>query len=744
MAQIDEPGYTPHGMSGARLEEWKRQEEEKQEARRAAAHQEPKPAAAAPVTPPPQPRPEAQPVPAFELPQLPVQEEDGGTTEIAAALQDDTLGWLQGLAADQGVELPTNIDLSSLGAQIEPINIDLAPIEATPADPLNWLESLAEQETPGIPALEELAKVSAPAEPPVLETSQSAQIADPLETGANPLEWLETLARRQGAAAEELTTGASLDIPLPEGVTDNAPGYTDYSFESPADLPAAVTAEEPAPEGEALPELDDPEAWLDKLASGRAYAEEVSSEREPEPVETPGEDIIAALNKGEDISAEAMQAWMEKQFDRAEEIGDVEEEVDLEAPPVKAEIPDWLLEQMGNPPPAVAETPAPPVPASPAPTPAPADESLRDLESLFSQAQPSAAPDLESLFNQGGPLLEQEAEPEEAEEEEEAAAPVAADLPDWLKEGLAEDEEGIFASEEEPGAAEVSAVALVDEKTITEELAIDTNDPWVEAFELERTQGMADINTVPDWYAQRLGEAPSAPAAQPAAPEPEPAAPAAALAESNLPAETELSQGEPEPLPDWLSQPVAAAATDWLNEVVPVAPAASGEMPDWLKDTTVGEHTSAAFSEELPDWLKEAEATPAEEVPDWLKDTLSTDEHAIPVVDTTISAPPAPPAPRAISPAPVPPAAAINVASALASARSKVGGGDVTGSLQDYEAVVRANAELDAVAGDLSKLIEDKTHKENPAIHRILGDTLMRQGKLQDALDTYRKALNLL
>jgi predicted negative regulator of RcsB-dependent stress response len=68
----------------------------------------------------------------------------------------------------------------------------------------------------------------------------------------------------------------------------------------------------------------------------------------------------------------------------------------------------------------------------------------------------------------------------------------------------------------------------------------------------------------------------------------------------------------------------------------------------------------------------------------------------------------------------------------------------VDNALQHYESIVRGNIALDAVVGDLSTLLKDETHKKNPAVHRILGDGLMRQGKLQEALDTYRKALNLL
>ena len=69
---------------------------------------------------------------------------------------------------------------------------------------------------------------------------------------------------------------------------------------------------------------------------------------------------------------------------------------------------------------------------------------------------------------------------------------------------------------------------------------------------------------------------------------------------------------------------------------------------------------------------------------------------------------------------------------------------DIDEALQDYESVVRANDSLDIVINDLQKLANDNKHKKNPAVYRTLGDALMRHGDLQDALDTYRRALNLL
>jgi cytochrome c-type biogenesis protein CcmH/NrfG len=84
----------------------------------------------------------------------------------------------------------------------------------------------------------------------------------------------------------------------------------------------------------------------------------------------------------------------------------------------------------------------------------------------------------------------------------------------------------------------------------------------------------------------------------------------------------------------------------------------------------------------------------------------------------------------------------VDAVAALTSARNRYTENDLDGSLSDYESLVRSNQNLEDVVTDLTKAVEK--HKGNPAVYRVLGDGLMRQGKLQAALDTYRKALNQL
>jgi len=77
-------------------------------------------------------------------------------------------------------------------------------------------------------------------------------------------------------------------------------------------------------------------------------------------------------------------------------------------------------------------------------------------------------------------------------------------------------------------------------------------------------------------------------------------------------------------------------------------------------------------------------------------------------------------------------------------ARGKIAEGKVEAALADYETLLRADIGLDLVVSDLQWLIKQAGHRDNPAVHRVLGDALMRQGQLQQALDVYRHALKLL
>jgi hypothetical protein len=634
--EIDEPGYVPFGQEAPK--------------KPAAPAQPPKTAASTP--PPAAAKPAAKPVvpaqpaapKAAPLPVPPPAEEKA---EPAAELSG--MAWLESLAANQGEDFP-QLDFSSLSAEIE-----AAPVQASqPANPLDWLASLTETPAENIPS-SALVEESTP---------DLAGIEDPLAAGIDPMLWLESLAKRQGAKSEELTTAANIEVPTPKNPVISEPGYTDFSIETdttgtPAKFDSAAAT--------------DPNAWLASLTVGEGFTQPPPAAPAPKTRMT-DQEIQKALASGKEIPREDMEAFLDRQLTRQLEGGEIPlpeiEDYDPDAPAVPAEIPDWLLEQVQQP----------------------------------SHVEPPA-------------LREDIIEP-----------PAVSDLPDWLKEDV-----------EAQGPSELESIFESEEEGITPLAAapqIDTNDPWVAAFDEELSQ--ADSDKVPDWYERNLNDPKRIAAVERKARGEE-----MELVDEPLVPEPELPAGQLEALPNWLDDTAAdeVAVPDWLASEVTIStsedviPAEIGEIPDWLKETEVPIN---------PD-----------EIPSWLVDTVEPESPAVEMAapPPAQSAPPpqpvyTPPAQPVItpepyrSPVPVPTHVNVDAEETLRSAREKYKGGDLDSSLREYESIIRANIALDSVVADMTRMVEQ--HKENPAVYRVLGDGLMRQGKLQAALDTYRKALNQL
>jgi tetratricopeptide (TPR) repeat protein len=716
------PGYIPYGMTE---EQWaaKQAEEEAAKAARRAAAQSARPA---PVEPAPEPvmeesdefdLPDSAEIETgplledeseeFELPQLGADLE--ATTDLGLAEGGvEGMAWLESLAADEADDFP-QVDLSELGRELEGLELEDAGEPQADVNPMEWLDGLMQEqgEAFDLPTSEadqsqplDEADAFPPAQPSAARPAASADEADPME-------WLESLAREEGASTEEFITDAGLEISEDD----------DFPMEPVAEEDDALATRE-LPDFDAVDELDradvtdadDPVAWLDSLAAAQgaeidlsaddeiAYedSEEIAAQAADQaPI---GDEIVEKLNAAQDISPEEMKDWMDNLLEKGAvrtDISDYIDEDEEEDEALEAQIPDWLVEQVGPPP---------------------------DLSDAAPQAEPDMAPGFDEL-----------AEVDETVEE---------DIPDWLRDeqfesqgdmelqsifaAAEEEDEEIFAEPEEPEPVSETAPDLeIDSE-------IDTSDPWVEAFEMERLQGMDDINTIPDWYAEKLSGGDAVAASAPA------------LEESQLEPEAALEPGEAEALPDWLDTTIEEDDRAETDEAL------AGDIPDWLRDQ-VDSDQIAVDEEEIegvPDWLQSAGIEDAESVPDWLMETAGDEEEvAAPAAQQPAPTPepqPIPQQPAAqASPAPVP-ASDIDADAVLQTARESVGQGDVTGGLMNYETIVRANAHLDAVVGDLSQLIRQEAHVQNAAAYRVLGDGLMRQGRLQEALDTYRKALNLL
>lgn len=684
--QLDEPGYIPYGMDAATWERKQEEERKRKEARRAQAQ---------PPAPPPAPAPAPQP--AFEQEQPAFDFDFDETVKGEPAEQGaDPLSWLESIAAGSASDAPAlDFDFSALN------ELGQAPAAAaTPNDdPLAWLESLSQSgdDLAGLAqfSIDSLADTPrAPQTPsPAPNPSSEAEVTDTLE-------WLESLAKRQGANEEELVTSASIDVPIPPHTASDAPGYTDFSIDNSSnlgqgefDFELELPIDETAFDVDTL-DNDTDNDWLSALASGQIepnmppFVDENAAARD----EAPPKEILSRLEQGQNISSDEMADWMSNLLEHGakRDVPDYLDDEDDSDSLEQSELPDWLLQQVGTPPPAEAASPA--------------------------------------------PLTEDIIEPP------------APDMPEWLRDSFEEEAEelsfdSIFAEEIEQGAVitdEHDAIALENE--MLEDLPVNADDPWVEAFEEERRAG----DDIPEWYRERLQIVSAVGAdALTEAPIGEP------LPVATLPDEQELGLGELQDLPDWLDLDAAPAAPMVIQAAAePVESIEQGsldDMPAWLKQQITSEQPAA---EDIPDWLKEAgiEEVAVEEVPDWLLETAP--EEAVTPVPTPapqVISTPAPQPKPAVSPAPiVTVAAAADVTAALSEARTKARAGEIDSALVSYEAVVRANNSLEAVVTDLTAMLNDEKLKKNPAIYRVLGDGLMRQGQLQQALDTYRKALNLL
>jgi hypothetical protein len=616
---------------------------------------------APPAAPPPPPAPAASratPPPPMPPPNAEEELVAGG----------DAMAWLESLAADQGDSLFGNLDLSALSGEID---------TGGAVDPVNWLENLS---ATGEPAAPPPPPPAPPAPPAKLATDE---VADPFASGVDPIAWLENLARRQNVNPEGLTTTVEMNIPKPdEDTVVDEPGYVPFSMDQPT---GARRPPKPEPKQEALP-LESPQDWLSGLAqSGDLDAPpKAPAAPPPPPVREPAPpppaapsfslaEIERAIADGS-VTPDQMQVYLDHQAGRY--IATEAEDSDLvdileDAPPIPAEIPAWLLEQVGAPPELKSDN--------------------QDLLDIFEDT------------SEQPPLIEEIVEP-----------PAVADMPDWLvadlnaQSGL--DFEDIFVD------TEAKPLAPPPPARSDMPLEIDPSDPWVEAFDMEHTEGAVDITNVPDWYAANLNDPDRIAAVE------RMAAGAAALEEAWLPEETDLQPGELEPLPDWLAAQVETEMVVDFGEPSPIT------------------------ADEILDWVSAVEVSP-EEIPDWLKETIEEEQQPEP--EPELFAPPAaaytaPPAPVYTPPPPPAPVQrpAVNISATVENARSKASVGDLDGSLLEYESLIRTNRELEVVVADLSQIARGQ--KNNPAVFRVLGDGLMRQGRLQEALDTYRQALNQL
>ncbi len=544
-----------------------------------------------------------------------------------------------------------------------------------------------------------------------------------------------------------------------------------------------IAAGEPVPSAEAepLPEVEVEEAELPDWL--REYEEPVAEEERAEAQPVPPEDIAEPM-----VTAEEGRAlWEQMLAEEGVDLEPVEEVPSPEATDITADA--WLR--------STADLEEPPLaPQEPEPV---AEEPLL--------GEPEAPPEPIAEAGEVGLPEWLEDTGELPEEEARLAAELLAksyesDLPDWLRRIAA----GEPISAEEGELAEPAAEAEPLEEPTTDRVhelgepaEIEVEEPAEEVFDVE-----VDEAGLPDWLREPSTEAVEFPEPEAGLP---PEVPEwlteletedMLLTESDLEEPAELETGE---MPEWLSEIMAgepALTEEWAVEPAP-ADAEEEQIPDWLREfrereaeaeaepaVEAEELEAPAVSEaefeyeappELPEWLLQLRAgVPEPEVPPPTEQPVEAEVEEI-LPETPIEVEAVPPGEllpelEAIQPEEVGPEWMQELVAAeeappepellgtrelkalqvedlpkdpgarLSLARTAFSAGDWSDALMIYQTMVNSSEMLDSVIENLEAGV--RRHPDDPAGYQLLGDACMKDGRLGDALNAYRRALSRL
>jgi tetratricopeptide (TPR) repeat protein len=235
-----------------------------------------------------------------------------------------------------------------------------------------------------------------------------------------------------------------------------------------------------------------------------------------------------------------------------------------------------------------------------------------------------------------------------------------------------------------------------------------------------------------------------------------------------------VQQSSMEDVPDWLHEPSAKAApTDSIpSQASSSISGPSVDLPDWLAGLDKEEAavpSPMTSSDEVPAWLKSEvepepqfteKAQPADWKPVEVKRVIEEPQELEPAVVAERSLPTEEPVkkteqriseqPRPTSvkvaqpkPAPLPSKNVQNpIPSSLGNAQSELGRGNIAASLDIYSKLIRKGKSLEDIIRDLRDALY--RYPVEVPIWQALGDAYMRANRLQEALDAYTKAEELL
>lgn len=683
--------------------------------------------------------------------------------------QGDLPDWVKAMAPPQTAETPAEEEelpdwINKIGTSALPAAASSAASESS--DQPDWMKQLEQ------PAA---AQPSAGDQPDWLKSfaneTESTQAAAPAED----LDWLSQL----GGQSESKTVEASSNEPdflkelrsQPE-TASATPSADEFDFLNELTKDTEQLAPSAAPEtpaagslGMSSEEQDDSFAWLENLAAKQGATEglltkpEERLQEEPDwvkqvkgaeagqpagrpvgqpptlqPPAAPPVESVAELGKSEQERDDSF-AWLEslaaKQGATEGLLTKPEERLEKE--------PEWVQQAR-----SVGEQPKETAPLQPPqeekpPVAEPAAK-LAELGKSEQERDDSFAW-LESLAAKQGATEGLLTKPEERREEE----------PQWVKQ--AKDVDAGQSPAQQPPAPPPAPEQPV---------SMEDTAAWLRSLDQEETAPASAVSPIEDTAAwlKSLDE-PEA-----AAPQPAQAAPA-------------------EDLPAWMQsieeeQPPATTPTvPEAPRAQPVAPEApkveTGGLPSWLRglDKEEKQEPAPASEEALPAWLRDETGEVVAEPPK-IEPTRATDWRPVektkqpepepsapkPSVPEPVVPPPLQPAPTPVVAAQEPPKKVAPAKPAkepavrrvpetstfldpvLGQARNELSRSNIPGALENYGKLIKKGRFLEDVIFDLREALY--RYPVEVSIWQSLGDAYMRANRLQDALDSYTKAEELL
>jgi tetratricopeptide (TPR) repeat protein len=585
-------------------------------------------------------------------------------------------------------------------------------------------------------AAEEPATAEEPAPEPVAQESVAGEMPTDIDAA---LAWLESLAAKQGAGEEnmlipqdqrteappawiqkEIDNAKAAAVETPAQAEAETPVAPEFEPEPVADVevptPAAAEVLEPTPAAaevleptQAAAELVEPEPVESAAPVAAAAVEEIPTQEPPKAVEAApaAEAATPEATSPAEMDLDAAFAWLESLAARQ---GAEPETLSVPAEERQEQPPAWVQE-------AAAEAEAMPVivpePAAELPT-AMEEPAPQPLEPEPVLSNPLAAETEIPEVLPPEPEIPVAVIPVEEPVEEEP-------LPDWLK-GL-----------ETPAVGSTLAPAPASGESVS---------TWLKNIQVPEEE--------------LAGAIPEQPVA-----------------------ETPV-----EPLPEWL-QGIEPAAVAPVEPLVPAKEPAEDELPEWLQDTeaVATESTGASVEEGLPEWLQGLETTAetvgpqvipiepvVEEIPVEQPVELAPVEESLPVAEAApeaaaaleqpevtseipvaqleeIAQPAETPAPEEKPaeevPAAVPAATpVVDHSQVFAEAQGSLDAGDIDQALPKYVKLIESHVYLEEIIRDLQNALYRSP--VDVGLHETLGDAFAQSNRLQEALDTYTKAEELL